>query len=230
MPEAGGCSSASKTRTKLPPATQQIDDALVERLHKRIPQMTHNVQIAPRKTQAANGGEMIEVEVFPTPSVAATSDGRYFLRVGNECRRLLPDDLLRLMNDKAAFVWETQTSQQVPRTRFDADKQRSFLAMIRASERVSSFVKAKSDEEILAHYLFVRGGNLTNLGVLCVTPRNILHASVARNMHLAQVFRDLKLREKEGSGCGSVCNQARRWRLSSTSSHATSVIQRLRHD
>jgi ATP-dependent DNA helicase RecG len=35
---------------------------------------------------------------------------------------------------------------------------------------------------------------------LGVTTRNILHASVARNRHLSQVFRDLKLMEREGSG------------------------------
>ena len=300
----------------LPPAGQKIGDAQVEKLYQRIPQMTHNVNIAPRKIQAANGGELIEVEVFSTPSVAATSDGRYFLRVGDECRRLMPDDLLRLMNDKTAFVWETQISQQVPRTRYDEDKRLVFLEMIRASDRVSDFVKAKSDDEILAHYLFVKGETLTNLGVLWigvredratlnyapaiqfikydeterkvnkltwddfylnpyelieavwreipdwresyelpdglfrknvphyhervirellanalvhrpytqrgdiflnlnpdrlevhnpgllplgVTPRNILHTTVARNVHLAQVFRDLKLMEKEGSG------------------------------
>jgi ATP-dependent DNA helicase RecG len=35
---------------------------------------------------------------------------------------------------------------------------------------------------------------------LGVTPRNILHTSVKRNEHLAKVFYDLKLMEREGSG------------------------------
>ena len=35
---------------------------------------------------------------------------------------------------------------------------------------------------------------------LGVTPRNILHASVRRNEHLAKVFHDLGLMEREGSG------------------------------
>ena len=35
---------------------------------------------------------------------------------------------------------------------------------------------------------------------LGVTPKNILHKSVQRNPHLAKVFYDLKLMEKEGSG------------------------------
>ncbi|MGH8709806.1 MAG: ATP-binding protein [Burkholderiales bacterium] len=299
-----------------PPDAQRIDDSLLESLQKRIPQLTHNVIIAPTKVTAANSGEYIDLVVSPTQHIACTSDGRYFLRVGDECRRVMPDDLMRLMNDKAAFVWETQVAQQAPRARFDTDKRRRFLEMIHASDRVSDFVKAKTDDEILAYYIFVKEDCLTNLGVLWVgvredratlsyapaiqfikydetgrkvnkltwddyylnpyelieavwrgvpdwresyelpeglfrksvlhydervirellanalvhrpytqrgdiflnlhpdrlevhnpgllpigvTARNILHASVARNQHLSQVFRDLKLMEREGSG------------------------------
>ncbi len=39
---------------------------------------------------------------------------------------------------------------------------------------------------------------------LGVTPRNILHASVRRNEHLAKVFHDLGLMEREGSGYDAV--------------------------
>ena len=158
-------------RDELPPPGQRIEDALVERVHQRIPQLTHNVVTAPRKVTAPNGGEYIDVGIFPTQSVASMSDGRYFLRVSDQCQPLMPEDLLRLMNDKTAFVWETQTAQQVPRTRFDEEKRRAFLEMIRASDRVSSFVKEKSDDEILAHYLFVTGDYLTNLGVLRIGAR-----------------------------------------------------------
>ncbi len=307
-------------KEELPPVAQRINDSLVETVNKRIPQVTHNVVISSRKVTAANSGEYIDVFVSPTQHIACTSDGRYFLRVSDECRRLMPDDLLRLMNDKAAFVWEVQTAQRVSATRYDPDKRREFMAMIRASERVSDFIKTKSDEEILSHYLFVKDGYLTNLGVLWiglredratlpyapgiqfikydaqerkvnkltwddyylnpyelievvwrqipdwresyelpdgmfrrnvphypekvirellanalvhrpytqrgdiflnlytnrlevhnpgllplgVTPRNILHKTVARNPHLAQVFRDLKMMEKEGSGYDSM--------------------------
>ena len=43
---------------------------------------------------------------------------------------------------------------------------------------------------------------LVNPGLLPlgVTPRNILHMTVRRNEHLARVFHDLKLMEREGSG------------------------------
>jgi len=299
-----------------PPDAQRITDAMIESLQKRIPQLTHNVIIAPTKVTATNGGEYIDLVVAPAQHIACTSDGRYFLRVGDECRRVLPDDLMRLMNDKAAFVWETQVAQRAPHARFDADKRRRFLEMVRASDRVSDFIKMKTDDEVLSHYLFIKDDCLTNLGVLWigvredraklayapaiqfikydetgrkvnkltwddyylnpyelieavwrgvpdwresyelpeglfkksvphydervirellanalahrpytqrgdiflnlypdrlevhnpgllplgVTTRNILHASVARNRHLSQVFRDLKLMEREGSG------------------------------
>lgn len=58
--------------------------------------------IALTKAAAPNGGEYIDLLVSPTQHVACTSDGRYFLRVGDECRRVMPDDLMRLMSDKAA--------------------------------------------------------------------------------------------------------------------------------
>ena len=154
-----------------PSADQKIDNSWIENVYRRISQITHNVVIAPHKEQSENGGQFVDVEIFPTSSIASTSDGRYFLRVSDECRPLMPDDLLRLMNDKASFVWEIQTSQQVPLTRYDEDKKHSFLKMIRSSERVSDFVKTKIDDEILSHYLFFKGEYLTNLGVLWIGVR-----------------------------------------------------------
>ncbi len=47
------------------------------------------------------------------------------------------------------------------------------------------------------HHLEIHNPGLLPLGV---TPRNILHASVKRNIHLAKVFYDLNLMEQEGSG------------------------------
>lgn len=155
----------------LPPVSQKIEDSLIETIHKRIPQTTHNVNIAPRRVPAANGGEYVDLEVFASNSIACTSNGRYFLRVGDENRPLMPDDLSRLMNDKAAFIWETQLSQKVSRTQRDEAKTTQFLAMLRASDRVSEFVKFKNDEEILEHYLLIIGEFLTNLGVLWIGRR-----------------------------------------------------------
>ncbi|MFN0050704.1 MAG: ATP-binding protein [Planctomycetales bacterium] len=300
-----------------PPLHQRVSDDLVEKLRKRIPQVTVNVAAVPQKRTAANGGEYVEIQVAGNQqSIAATSDGRYFLRVADETRRLLPDDLGRLMADRNSLVWELSVVRRAPIEKCDPQKRASFVSQVRASDRVSPFVKGKSDDELLEYYLFQQEGCLTNLGVLwigrredraallyapviqCikydendrkvrkqmwddyslnpleliqavwdevpdwresyefpaglfrktvphyeevvvrellanalvhrpyaqrgdifvnlypdrlevhnpgllpigVTPRNILHASVQRNPHLAKVFYDLKLMEREGSG------------------------------
>lgn len=150
-----------------PPVDQRVADVLPEQLHKRINQITVNVGLTVRKAQAANGGEYIEIRVSGNKqSIASMSDGRYFLRVADETRRLLPDDLGRLMTEKNTFVWEFQTTRKVPREKRDAVKCAALLERIRVSDRVSEFVKAKSDDELLDHYFFALGAHLTNLGIL----------------------------------------------------------------
>lgn len=77
-----------------PPAGQQVADDFLDRVRKRLAQITVNVGVAVRKVTAGNGGEFVEIQVFRNEqSIAATSDGRYFIRVSDETRRLLPDDL-----------------------------------------------------------------------------------------------------------------------------------------
>lgn len=149
------------------PASQRIDDALPDRLRKRITQITVNVGLNARKVTDAGHGEFIEIQVFRNEqSIASMSDGRYFIRVSDETRRLLPDDLGRLMAEKNSFVWELQTTRRVPAGDYDDEKVAAFVRSLRASDRVSAFVRGKSEAELLEHYLFVRSGFLTNLGIL----------------------------------------------------------------
>jgi ATP-dependent DNA helicase RecG len=122
--------------------------------------------------------------------------------VNNECRRVLPDDLMRLMNDKAAFVWETQVAQQAPHAaRFDADRRRRFLEMVRASDRVSDFIKTKTDDEILSYYLFIKDDCLTNLGVLWIGVREdrakLAYAPAIRCLGIVEEKCNAKDAEKE---------------------------------
>jgi ATP-dependent DNA helicase RecG len=153
----------------LPPPGQRVTDEQVMRLNKRIPTFTLNVAVAATRQVADNGAEWIELQVFASrQAVAATSDGRYYLRVGDESRPLMPEDLARLAGDKSAFVWEAQPQRQVPRTRVDVDKLRAFVQGVRASQRVSERVKHKTDNELLDHYLMADAKHLTNLGVLWV--------------------------------------------------------------
>lgn len=156
----------------LPPENQKIKNQWLETLPKRISQLTLNVTTIPQKITASNDGEYIELKIMRNAqSIAGTSDGRYFLRVSDESRPLLPDELNRLMSDKTAFAWEEQTSRQVLKGDFDVEKKNQFLKEIRQSERVSGFVKEMSDEETLNHYYLMNDEFLTNLGILWIGKR-----------------------------------------------------------
>ena len=65
-----------------PPADQTVPSELLDRLRKRIGELTVNVQALPTLQRAPNGGEFIELLIERAGSVASTRDGRYFLRVG----------------------------------------------------------------------------------------------------------------------------------------------------
>ncbi|MCX5796866.1 MAG: ATP-dependent DNA helicase [Elusimicrobia bacterium] len=163
-----------------PPAAQRVPDDLPEFLRKRIPQITVNVGLEVRKARADNGGEFIAIQVCRNQqTIASTTDGRYFLRVCDQTRRLLPDDLGRLMADKNSFVWELQASK-ARQSAIDRTKLDDFLGRVHASDRVSAFVTKKSEAELLEYYLFAKNGLLTNLGVLWIGRRedraSLLHA------------------------------------------------------
>lgn len=93
------------------------------------------------------------------------------MRVDDECKPILPDELTRLMTDRAAFVWETGMYVKAAKPDYDKQKLEQFVADVRNSDRVSNFVKAKNTDELLEHYLFAIGNQLTNLGILWVGKR-----------------------------------------------------------
>ncbi len=150
----------------LPPPRQTIKPELLDTLRKRIGELTVNVQALPRIMMAANGGQFIELTIPRALGVASTCDGRYFLRVGDTCRPVVGDDVLRLANERPGFAWETMTQLGIPRTAVDAAKLEAFVIGIRASSRVKASVKEKNADELLTHYGLADGATLTNLGVL----------------------------------------------------------------
>jgi len=155
-----------------PAADQRIDERLLEVVRKRVAELTVNVQVAPQRVIAANGGEYLALMVARSLGVASTSDGRYFLRVSDACRPVLGDDVLRLLNDRPGISWESMVAQDAPVDSADPIQVRALLAGLRASDRVKPSVKEKSAEELLAHYGLIDGLWLTHLGVLLVgSPR-----------------------------------------------------------
>ena len=169
----------------LPPADQKIDSELPARIRKRMAESTVNVATHAELMKAVNGGEYIELKILPSDStIASTTDGRYYVRISNDCRPVLPDELSRLFTDKSAFNWETKVARAVKKSETDTEKLQQFFLDVRASDRVSNFVKQMSPEELLDHYLMCQGSDLTNLGVLWVGKRSdrakLLYAPVVQ--------------------------------------------------
>lgn len=161
-------------KDSLPPANQKISDRnLPDLIQKNIAQRTVNVGVAITIEVADNESEFLKVQVFRNAqTIACTTDGRYYIRVHDECKPVPPDEMARLAADKNAFVWEEQTTKRIPATQFDEQKRRTFLVDVRNSKRVSSFIKEMSDDEILDFYFFQKNGFLTNLGILWIGKRN----------------------------------------------------------
>lgn len=156
-----------------PQPGQLIGAEWVNRVQTRISENTVAVALATDIEQHPNGGMTLNVKIHANrQSLAATTDGRYYYRVGDRSVPVMPDTLPRLLAEKDMFVWEIQTTRKIPRERVDSAKLAAFLAAVRASDRVSSFVKEKGAAEILDHYFFAKDEYLTNLGVLWIGLRN----------------------------------------------------------
>lgn len=152
----------------MPPKDQLINEILPEKTIKRINELTINVSLQANIVTAANGGQYIDLKVFPsTATIASTTKGQYYYRDGDKSRPLAPDELSRLMTDKPAYCWETKVSLLINWKNADRDKLQKFVQSIQLSDRVSSFVKGKNEEELLAYYQMIDdNGILTNLGIL----------------------------------------------------------------
>jgi ATP-dependent DNA helicase RecG len=169
-----------------PSASQRIPDELLGKLMKRIGELSVNVGISPIKKVANNGGEYIELKIFRSAaSIASTTSGKYYIRIDDQSKPLYPDELIRLIADKTAYNWETRVTQNIPWKSVDNKKLYQFILELKQSDRVSSFVKDKTESEILEYYNFVdANGILTNLGVLWIGKREqrarLLYAPVVQ--------------------------------------------------
>lgn len=151
----------------LPPKDQKITDKVRNATITRLRNLCFNVGLSLNEKEIHdNGGEYFSITVHPTlKSIATTSEGKIYIRVGDECQPARGEDVVRLASEKDAFQWELQTRNiQV------ADILTNSLMWlgneIRTSDRVKTFVKEMSDYEIAAHYNLINDGKLTNLGVL----------------------------------------------------------------
>lgn len=152
----------------MPPAGQSIDPGLPDLIRRKVGERTVNVIALPEIRRAENGAEYIELQIPRSLAVASTPDGHYFRRVADESKPVVGDEVMRLAAERSALPWETQTTLHVSRSETDPQKLATFVAGIRASDRVKESVKEKDEDELLDHYMLAHGEWLTNLGILCV--------------------------------------------------------------
>ena len=120
-------------RETTPPANQKIADELPHEIDLRISQLTINAGTRSVKKIASNGGEYIVLTIDRNVTTfAGTSDGRYFVRVGDQSKAIYPDQLYRLLTDKASFAWESQIVPSMPRNSYDKEKAKQFYQDIQA--------------------------------------------------------------------------------------------------
>ena len=154
-------------KDKLPPVTQKIKQTWVNDSLNQLRSLCANTGLNASAIQThENGGEFFTLQVYESQkSLASTSDGKYYVRVGDQCQPVRSEDMHRLMADKGTFQWELQLRNinihQIPQTNIE-----KFAQEIRASRRTKDFVKALSDLEIAEHYQLIQGDQLTNLGIL----------------------------------------------------------------
>ncbi len=155
-----------------PPADQRVPSELIEKVCTRINELTVNVTVVvqPRQSEATSG-QYLEITISRSASPASTTDGRFYLRVGNACKPLVGEDVQRLLGERNAQPWETLTTLTVPRAEHDPALLADFVSGVRASKRVKDSVKEKIDAELLDHYYLAIGTHLTNLGILSIGRR-----------------------------------------------------------
>lgn len=154
-------------KTKAPLAEQVVTVEDINKTLNRIRSLTASVGLtASDILEHPLGGQYFEINVLPSAkSIATTSDGKIFLRVGDQCHAARSEDLVRIATEKDAFQWELQ-----PRNISIADISFQniswFANEIRQSPRVKESIKQLTDVEIAEHYNLTINGQLSNLGVL----------------------------------------------------------------
>jgi ATP-dependent DNA helicase RecG len=126
-----------------PPAGQRVPGDLPDILRRKLAERTVNVSVLPNMVTAPNGGQYIDLLIPRSISVASTTDGRYFLRMADQSRPVVGDEVLRLASERAALPWETQATLRIPRGEADQALCERLVSALRASDRVKPSVRGK---------------------------------------------------------------------------------------
>ena len=168
----------------IPDAIQRIPEDLPTTLINKIAGLTVNVSATTEIITDDNGGEFLRLFVQRNAhSLASTSDGRYYIRIGDSSKPVTGDEFFRLAGEKDSTKWENIASQWTWQ-KCDRDKLSDFLERIKYSDRVSDFIKEKETKEILDYFGLTKedGDEMTNLGVLFIGTQSqrgsMLHSPV----------------------------------------------------
>ncbi|RZS72360.1 ATP-binding protein [Pseudobacter ginsenosidimutans] len=154
-------------KDKTPPADQALNDELVNNTITRLRTLCFNVGLTCSTIEThKSGGQFFSIEVHATSkSLATTSDGKIFIRVGDQCQPARNEDIQRLVGEKNAFNWELHPTQFLV-AEIPAHNLEWFSREIKSSKRVIHNIKDLSNIEIAEHYHLVDKNRLTNLGIL----------------------------------------------------------------
>lgn len=154
-------------KTKAPLPNQRISKEAQNETIKKLKSNCYNVALhATDILKYENGDEYFIIYVAPSlKSFASTADGRYYIRVADQCVPMRSEDFQRVAYEKQSYLWEV-VKTEFKITDVPIAKITSLCADLRTSDRVSNHIKQMSEEEILTNYNLVENGVLTNLGTL----------------------------------------------------------------
>ena len=154
----------------LPPAEQRVPIELPTIVVNKIRGLAQGILAVADIETAENGGEFIKLSIHRNPNtIAVTSSGKIFVRIGDKSMPVGPDDVARLAADKGCISWE-DTLTNYSWKEADEMQLQSFLKLIKNSDRVSNFVKQKDTKELLDYYYMTDADSdcMTQLGVLFI--------------------------------------------------------------
>ena len=155
---------------KLPPIGQTFDAKLPVNIINKLSGLTNNITMQADEEIKSNGGKVIVLHIYRSLSIAMTSKGKIYIRIGdNSVPVTSSEDILRLAADKNSYSWEDAVTQ-FDWQKADPEKLEDFLSQIRNSDRVSEFVKSKETKELLDFFGMTdaESDKMTNLGVLFI--------------------------------------------------------------
>ena len=158
-----------ENKTLEPPSHQKIEIEEMNKVVSRLRSLTDGVGLVnPEIKTHKNGGEYFVINVQPsTRTIATTTSGKVFIRFSDKSFAVGSEELTNLAAEKAAFQWEIVDFKKITLEQVNKESSEKFIADIKASEKVSTFIKNKDAFEIFQFYQIVNlQGSLTNLGIL----------------------------------------------------------------